>query len=386
MRILQAHTRYRQAGGEDSVADMERSMLEEAGHAVRVHRVDNPTGTAGSVGALARSPWNRAAARAVVRAAEEHEADVVHVHNTWFALSPAVFGALSRAGFPVVATIHNYRPLCVNALLYRDGGICEDCVGKLPWRGVIHRCYRGSAVQSAAVAVTITTQRMRTWDRDVDRIVVLTHFAADELARGGLPYERMVVKPNSAPDPGPRAVPPSASDTVLFVGRLTEEKGITDLVEAWNQRSSDGLRLEVVGDGPLREAVARSAGPGVDVVGRRTPDEVRTSMLAARALVFPSRWFEGLPMVMVEGLAAGLPIVVFDRGAMVEIADAGGLVCEGGGVAALTSALDRLADGATVDTLGRGARATYEKRHRPSVGVDMLVDIYQRARAVGSGP
>lgn len=380
MRILQVHTRYRQPGGEDVVVDTERQLLETAGHSVETHLLDNPVGLGSSVGSLARSAWNSRGAAQVLATARGFRPDVVHVHNTWFALSPSVFPTLKDGGFPVVATIHNYRLTCVNALLYRDGGPCLDCVGRLPWPGVLHRCYRGSALQSAAVAVTIATHRARrTWQDDVSRIIVLTRFAADILSRSGVPESRIVVKPNAAADPGPRSSPPSTSDSILYVGRLTEEKGVLDLVGAWGIAKSRDLQLTMIGSGPLLDRIRLSGQPGITHLGHIPPAEVRRHMLEARALVLPSRWFEGMPMVLLEAMAAGLPVVVPDHGDLLDTAGPGGVAFEALDVDSLASALGALSDDEIVDFRGASSRSEYLSRFTPAESESILLRIYADA-------
>lgn len=346
------------------------------------HRLANPTTPGEAAKDLIRAPWNRAAARRVAETALEFEADVVHVHNTWFALSPAVFATVRNEGFPVVATVHNYRLSCVNALHYRDGSVCEDCVGRMPWRGVIHRCYRESAAQSAVVAATIGAHRLAgTWQRDVDVVVALTSFAAATLVTAGVPSERIAVKPNVVEDPGPRAVPASTSKKLLFVGRLTEDKGVTDLVDAWSKADPVDLELEIVGDGPLRSTLESSAQTTVSMTGSIPADAVRRLMLGARALVLPSRWFEGLPMVLVEALSCGLPVVVPDHGALPEVAGEAGLTFAPGDRRQLASALTGLANDSLVADKSTAALQTYRERFTPERGLARLEDIYEMAKA-----
>jgi glycosyltransferase involved in cell wall biosynthesis len=388
LRILQVHNHYQQAGGEDSVVESEGSMLAGAGHTVSTYELRNPTGRQ-AIATLAKAPWNRTAGRSVVEEAHRFGADVVHVHNTWFALSPAVFACLHEAGFPVVATIHNYRPACVNALLYRQGSACEDCVGKVPWRGVVRACYRGSRAQSAVVAATIQTARIRSvWHRDVDVVIALTDFAVGRLVASGIPEHRILVKPNVAADPGERTNAPSASRSVLFVGRMAEEKGVLDLVDAWN---AVGVRLDLelvmIGDGPLQREVAERAGPGIHLAGRLDSAEVRRRMLSSRAVVIPSRWYEGLPMVLLEALAAGLPVVVPDHGPLHEASGEGGIIFRAGDQGALGRALSRLTASSRVDELGRRSRIRYETAYRPSSGLAALTRAYQMAiDGTHSGP
>lgn len=379
MRILLVHTRYRQPGGEDAVVRTEGEMLVGAGHDVALDELSNPESSGEAALALARAPWNRAAAAEVVARAREFRADVVHVHNTWFALSPAVFSALSNAGFPTVATMHNYRLTCVNALLYRDRRICEECLGHLPWRGVVHRCYRGSTLQSAAVAVTIATHRLvRTWHDDVDRVVALTDFAADRLVASGVPRARIVVKPNVVVDPGPRTTPPSRSRTVLFVGRMTEDKGVLDLLAAWERISAD-LDLVMVGDGPLLDGVRSRGIPRLTAVGRESADQVATRMAGARSLIFPSRWYEGLPMVVLEAMASGLGTVAPDHGALPGIVGQGGLTFPSGRVSGLAEAIEAIGSDSLVDRLGGDARQRYLDEFTPESGIVRLERLYSDA-------
>jgi glycosyltransferase involved in cell wall biosynthesis len=355
-------------------------MLEAAGHRVERHILDNPVGRKSSLASLARSPWNSESAKQVLATAQAFRPDVVHVHNTWFALSPAVFPIVSQGGFPIIATIHNYRLACVNALLYRDGSPCLDCVGRLPWPGVLHRCYRGSALQSAAVAVTIATHRaLRTWHDDVSRLIVLTGFAKDILVRSGVPESRIVVKPNAVGDPGPRSRAPSSSNSILYAGRFTEDKGVLDLVDSWGRTQRRDLELTMIGSGPLLDRINESDQPGIFFRGQVSPAEVRRLMLEARALVLPSRWFEGMPMVLLEAMAAGLPVVVPDHGDLLEIAGSGGLEFKALDVDSLAGALGALADDATVDSKGASSRAEYLSRFTLTESASSLVRIYTEA-------
>jgi glycosyltransferase involved in cell wall biosynthesis len=382
MRILQIHNRYREAGGEDTVVASEAEVLRHAGHEVVQHQVENPSGRIGAFGALALAAWNPAAARRVRSLAERVRPDVAHVHNTWFSLSPAIFRALGQAGTPVVVTLHNYRLLCSNAILFRDGKPCELCVGSQPWHGVRYRCYRGSAAASAAAAATIAVNRaVGTWGRHADLFLALTEFARGLFIRGGLPEDRVMVKPNSVSDPGPRANSPSASETVLCVGRLSEDKGVLQLLEAWQGAAVQGLELLVVGDGPLRRLVEGRTSAGVRVAGRLASDRVRDLMLSSRALVFPSLLYEGQPMVVLEALAAGLPVLASNHGGTAAALQGVGpewLVKPGDRVS-WKAGLARLGDDGAVDEAGRRARGMYEQAFTPQQSLLGLEAAYRRA-------
>jgi len=296
--------------------------------------------------------------------------------------------ALQQAGIPVVMTLHNYRLLCANAILFRDGEPCELCVGSPPWNGVRHRCYRGSAVASLAAAVALAVNRPSgTWQRHVDLFLGLTEFARELLIRGGLPEDRVVVKPNSVADPGPRANPPSASRSVLYVGRLSEDKGVLQLLDAWQRASVEGLELVVVGDGPLRQQIEGRATAGVRVVGRLASPQVAELMLAARALAFPSLLYEGQPMVVLEALAAGLPVLASNHGGTGATLRGMGpeWLVEAGDRAAWQLGLARLRDGSALDEAGRRARAMYEEAFTPERSLAGLETAYRHAAARPAG-
>jgi glycosyltransferase involved in cell wall biosynthesis len=382
VRVLQLHTPYRQPGGEDAVVRAEAEVLRRSGHEVVQHQVQNPPGAAGAIGSLVLSPWNPLQARRVQGLTERIRPDVAHVHNTWYAQSPAVLWALRRSGVPTVMTLHNYRLVCANGQLFRDGAPCEDCVGASPWHGVQHGCYRDSMVLSVPAAGTIALHdRLRTWSRTVDRFVALSEFAAERLVRGGLPPDRIELKPNFVADPGPRACPAAASATVLYVGRLSPEKGVEPLVEAWRELGDGPLELLVVGDGPLRDRLARRPAARLRLAGQLPAREVRRQMLAARALVLPSVWYEGQPMAVLEALAAGLPVLGSGIGGVPELLAPLGRdwLAGPGDVASWVAALRALADPQRVEVASARARALYERSFSAATAAQALEGVYERA-------
>ena len=359
----------------------ETSLLRDAGHEVAVYEVENPQNPLPALLSLLRAPWNLSSARTVDAAARKHRFDVAHVHNTWFTLSPSVLRALRQCGLPVVVTLHNYRLVCVNAMLYRNNGPCEDCIGRLPWPGVWHRCYNDSFLASSMAAATIAANRAhQAWNRDIDAAIALTEFARSRLIQGGVPEDKIVVKPHHVADPGPRQHPPSASSIVLYVGRLVEGKGLTVLVDAWSKAALPGLQLLIVGDGPMRASVERSAGPNVRLLPWQGADEVRSLMLRSRALVFPSQWYETFGLSAVEALAAGLPVLASDTGAAAEVVSGGGSpLIPPGDAHHWATALGALLDDELVDNLGTSSRIRYEQLFTPSRSLDRLLAVYRLA-------
>lgn len=365
------------------VVELERSLLE--GFDFVVERLDfhNPATPLASLAGLARSPWNTSAANQVVEKAHAFGADLVHIHNTWYALTPAVITTLRSRGFPVVMTFHNYRLVCANAMLFRDGRPCEECVGGSLMPGVIHRCYRSSLVASTMVAVTIQThRRRRTWSNSLSAAIALTEFARQRLLEGGLAADRTFVKPNFVTDPGSRTNRPSASNRILYVGRLSAEKGVDRLIDVWNTARPDELELVIAGTGPQEVEINEKSDESVRLLGRLSWEQVIEEMLAARALVVPSVWYEGQPMVILEALAAGLPVWHTDLGALSETTGGGGQSLGDGTQAAMEMSISRLGEDGLVDQLGTCARSEFETRFSPAHAVDALRRIYALARDV----
>ncbi|MCF4127577.1 glycosyltransferase family 4 protein [Methylobacterium sp. SyP6R] len=380
LRILLAHNRYQVRGGEDAAVSRDLAALERAGCAVEAVFLDNEAIDSG----LARLRAAAAATHApdgiarVMAAARRFGPDVVHVHNFFPLLSPGIHAAARAAGCATVQTLHNYRLICANAFLMRDGAPCELCVTGSPYRAVRFACYRGSRVGSLAVARMIDRHRRAgTWERDVDRFIALTPFARERFVAAGFPAEKIRIRPNGLPDPGPPADGPRRN--LLYVGRLSPEKGVTVLAEA---AALAGMRVTVIGEGPLAGALAGH--PALDLRGALPPDAVQAAMARACVLVVPSLWYEGLPMVVAEAFAAGTPVVASRIGALAGLVDDGatGLLAEPGDAADLARALGRIAgDPASAAAMGREARAVYEREWHEDVTTRTLLDIYRDAVA-----
>jgi glycosyltransferase involved in cell wall biosynthesis len=382
MRIVQVHARYRIRAGEDTVVDNEAAALRRAGHDVVQVTLENPTDPVATVAALARSLHNSTSARLVRERIDAVRPDVVHVHNTWFALSSSAISAAASTGVPVVMTLHNYRLGCLSSDLFRDGAVCTSCVGRTPLPGVRHGCYRGSRALSALRATeVVVTRRRGVLDSSVSRFIAPSQFMADRLADMGIPDDRTIVKPHFVDDPGPRASAPSESGDIVVVGRLSEGKGLETLLAAWSSmtRRRAGARLCVIGDGPLADELGRDLPEGVEMLGWRSRNEVTDRLLGARALVAPSELYETFGMVLVEAMSAGLPVIVNTAaGAAAIVEPPPELLVPPRQPTALAAALDAL-DDRTVDAIGAANRRRYEQRYSESVGVAALEAAYAEA-------
>jgi glycosyltransferase involved in cell wall biosynthesis len=309
--VLAAHNYYRERGGEDQYFANEAALLEERGHHVIRYEDCNDRVQNGLVAGMTAA-WNERSYRRIRAAVQSHKPNIAHFHNTFPLISPAAYYAVRRLGVPVVQNLSNFRLLCPGGLFLRDGKPCEDCVEKNSFLPALsHKCYRESLAATAAVAGMISVHRAcGTWRQAVDVYVTLSQFARRKFIDGGLPGDRVVVKANFvAPDPGMG----DGGDYALFVGRLSEEKGIRTLVEAWGRLPD--IPLIVAGEGPL----AGVAWPRqVTRVGYATREHVFALMRNARALVFPSICYENAPLTILEAFACGLPVIASNLGSIPE--------------------------------------------------------------------
>lgn len=385
MRVVVVHNRYRSAqpSGENNVVDREVALLRSGGHEVTLFSRDSDSisdmSTVDKALVPLRVPWNRAVRSELASLLRRVRPDVVHVHNTFPLLSPSVVAACTDAGVPVVATLHNYSMVCPPGTLYRDDRVCTSCVGRAPLPAVRHGCYRDSALATVPVAVNLLANRRRWWS-DVARFFCISAAQRHLLIQGGMPASRLSVKHNFVPDPGVRRT--GAGEHVLFLGRLTAEKGVRLLMSAWD-RAEVGLPLVIAGTGPLADEVARWAASRTDVryVGLQDAAGCRSLTASAAAMVAPSTWLEAFGLVVVEAMAAGVPTVAAAHGAFVELVDdrLTGVLHRPGDAASLASALATAVSGSMA--MGTAARARYELAFTPEVGLSRLVDGYRAAIA-----
>lgn len=380
-RVLVVHNGYQQRGGEDSVVESEVALLSGAGHQVSCYRRHNDeVGHQSRWAVLKESFWSRQTERELTAQMHGFRPDIVHVHNTWPLVSPSVYGVARRCRVPVVQTLHNFRLMCPQAMFLRDGHVCEDCLGKVPWRGVLRACYRDSRSQTAVLASVVSFHRgVGTYDRGVTRYIALNRFCRDKFAAGGLPADKIVIKPNFVEDPG---LGHGDRQGGLFVGRLSSDKGVRTLLSALQLRQ---LACEVIGHGELLGEV--QAQLGQRALGFMSLPDILARMKQAAYLVMPSLWYENFPRTLVEAYASGLPVIASRIGALAELVEDGvtGLLYEVGNAQDLAEKMawaqshpDRMRD------MGRNARARYEMLYTPQVNLKSLTDIYEEAaRALG---
>lgn len=379
MKILLAHNFYQQAGGEDQVFAAEGKLLEERGHEVVRYSLHNDAIDNMGRFAVARTTfWNRGSYRDLKALITRHRPDVLHLHNTFPLISPSAYGAARQEGVPVVQTLHNFRLACANSLFLRDGKVCTDCLGKsVPWPAVRHACYRDNRSASAVVASMHMLHRMwGTWQRSVGLFLVLTAFQRSLLLKAGLPSDRVVVKPNFVPDPGPSDATAQRRGG-LFVGRLGEEKGIQVLVAAAKKVE---CRLDVVGDGDLAAAMQAQSPSTVAWLGSLSRDEVLAKMRSAAFVVVPSICFETFSLVICEAFATGTPVIASRLGAPAELIEDGqtGLHFEVGNADDLAAKIRWASEHpGEMRAMGQRARSAYEDRYSADVTYGGLLSAYE---------
>jgi glycosyltransferase involved in cell wall biosynthesis len=389
MKVLMVHNRYQQRGGEDAVVDAEVRLLDTHGVEVRRFDVDNDSihGVLAKIQASANLFVTPSALNErFLTMLSGFQPDVVHVHNWFPTLSPSIFKKCKEAGIPVLHTLHNYRLLCISATLFRDGRVCEDCIGstfRAP--GVMHKCYRDSHLGSAVATAGMLAQwAAGTWHRSVDKFIALSEFAKRKLIEGGLPEEKIVVKPNFVdPDPGPGT---GDGGYFLYAGRLTEEKGLRTLLQCW--RSGPDLPLlRIAGMGPLQDEVrdAAAALPNVEWLGGKSSEEVLELMGRAKAALCPSLWYEGMPRVVIESLAVGTPVVASQIGCYPEMIADGewGALFPAGDAGSLLNCLRALESKGAFGEMRANARRCFEAEYTGKRNLSLIFNIYRSVTFAG---
>ena len=385
LKIISVHNHYLMAGGEDQVFESEARLLRERGHEVTQVEEQNayPDSVWKKIGIAVDCVWSRRWHREFRALLQKMRPDVVHIHNFFPRISPAIYYACRREGVPVVQTLHNYRLICAGAELYRDGKVCEECLDHSVLRGVRYGCYQGSKLGTAVLTLMVDVhRRARTWSNMVDCYIALTEFSRRKLIAGGLPADRIRVKPNFVlPDPGAKS---GRGEYALFVGRLVQSKGVSMLLEAWKQLPT--TPLHVVGDGPCRQQIESAQKPGalpsLTYRGQLPRAETLHAMKNARFLIFPSEWYEGFPVTIAEAFACGVPVVGSRLGAMQEIISDGvtGLHFHAGDIQDLRSKMQWAWDHpAEMEEMGRRARQEFERKYSAEQNILLLEDAYDFA-------
>ena len=383
-RILMCHNYYQQPGGEDVSYESEVSLLRSRGHDVLTYTVhNNDIDQIGRIALARKTIWNQQTYRDLSELIRREQPEIMHCTNTFPLISPAAYHAARREDVAIVQSLRNYRLLCPNTYFLRDGKICENCLGKsLPIAAITHACYRGSRAASAVVTAMLGVHNMlKTWNRAVDLFFCPSEFTRQKFIEGGFAEEQVVVKPNFvSPDPGPGT---GRGNYAVFVGRLSPEKDIETLLQAWAQLPNK-LPLKIIGDGPLADRVAQAQeGEDIEWLGHRPLDQVLSVIGDAAFLIMPSVWYETFGRTIVEAFAKGTPAIVSNLGAMAELVDDGvtGLHFEAGDPNDLASKVTNMfSDPAKLAKMRGAARAIFVQKFSAERNYEMLLSVYRIAR------
>ncbi|WBL59223.1 glycosyltransferase family 4 protein [Stutzerimonas stutzeri] len=390
MKLLTVHNFYNSGkpSGENQVFETEKQLLLRNGHTLEIltrHSDEiRVKGVVGVIQGALATPWNPFMAKAIRKKVDEFKPHVVHVHNTFPLLSPAIFHSIGNRAARVL-TLHNYRLYCPAAIPMRDGKVCTECLDKRsPMSAMIHGCYRGSRAATLPMAFSVGLHRaLGTWTKQVDAFICLSEFQRELMIEAGLPREKVHVKPNFYPGNPDVVAWPERKPYVVFAGRLTAEKGVINLLRAWQMWGVAAPELRLVGDGELRAELERMAeGLPVRFLGQVSAEEAQAQIAGAHLLVLPSECFEGFPMVVREAFAFGTPAAVSDLGPLPTIVKHGksGIVFQPANPLSLLHEVRTAWETpGLLERLGRGGRAEFVSKYTEEANYATLMEIYRKA-------
>lgn len=391
LHIVMFHNRYQYAGGEDAATEADVELLSEYGHRVTLIEVHNDIikiySKFDKLKLFAETSWNFKVYSEMRSQLQKLKPDLVHVQNFFPLFSPSIHAAARSLNIPTVQHLHNFRLGCLNSYLFRDGKVCEACVGKNPWLGIGYGCYRDSPMASLAVWAMITFNRCRrTWEKDVNAFITPSHFAAQKLKEIGIPSDRLYVNPNVIISPKNVEVLPSLQSenpNFLFVGRLSAEKGIITLLQAWAELNMIDWQLKIIGDGSeklnLQRFVEELGLKNVQFLGYLTSSQVTSAMHSATAIVVPSQWYETFGRVVVEAFSCSTPVLASDLGALSEliIPEHNGFLIPCDRISAWTEKLYWCGTNPeAMQIMGNNAYETYQESYTRSANYHQLMKIY----------
>ncbi len=390
MKILIIHNKYLKYGGEDSVFDSEKRLLEQNGNEVETLIFDNQAlqGIA-KLKMIYSIFYNNHSEKLLTDKIKTFQPQIIHVHNFFYDASPSIFYVANKYNIPVVQTLHNYRLICAGALLLRDNKPCELCINqKFPLAGIKHKCFGNSYLKTTQLTLMTSLHKyLGTWKEKITTYICLTEFAKSKIANSSLqiPLENITVKANCTEDVGYQHIKDNKrEDFYLFIGRLSKEKGIYILLEA---AKKSGCKLEIIGDGELKELVEKAAQmhPNIIYHGFQQKDFITNKLKTCKTLIFPSIWYEGMPLTILEAFSAGTPIIASDIDNINELItdNYNGVHFHYGNASDLAEKIQYFEDNfnnnfQNIAHLYTQARLTYEQKYTPGIIYKQLIAIYEK--------
>ena len=387
MKVLLVHNHYQSSSpsGEDVVFEAEKNLLSENGIEV-VTYVRRNDGIINfnlfkQANLAFNNIWSKESYKEIMKIIKRVKPDIAHFHNIWYLISPSAYYACKNYSIPVVQTLHNFRFFCLNGLLLRNGKVCTDCIGALPWRGIIFKCFRGSFAYSAALGLVIIFHHLRkTFLKTIDGYIALTEFNKKLFVRAGLPENKIYVKPNFFQDLGNNSK--QDENYAIYLGRISEEKGVRILVEAWGKIKR--FKLLIIGDGPKRkkceELALKEKIKNIEFLGFQPRRKVLELIKSASFLIIPSLCYETFGMTIGEAFSAGKPVVGSNLGNIAEIIKHGetGLLFRPRDPDDLAEKIQWMIDNPKErQRMGENAYQEYLEKYTPEKNFKMLMEIYE---------
>ena len=375
MKIVQVHNIYQGKTGEEAVVEEERKVLTENGHEVIQYIKDNSELKQSSKLVKARMLFSLNGSKVVAKEFGEllkrENPDICHVHNTFPIISPVVYQVCKENNVPVVQTLHNYKMVCTNSLLFRDGEVCEICLNKSLYNSIKYKCYRDSYFATAAQANVIQAHRNRgTWDKLINKYICLTEFQKNKLIAGGMNSDQMVVKHNFLSEEGMNI---ERGSYFLFVGRLNDSKGLQDLLHLFRQNKT--ARFILIGKSDDPKIFDRFT--NVKYLGEQERNVVLEHMRKCKAVLFPSKYYEGMPMVILEAFSHKKPVIGRNTGAMTSMIEDGFNGLKYDNTEDFIKSVNRFEhDEHLTESLGNNAFLDYQEKYSRSKGYENLINVY----------
>ena len=385
MHILQIHNFYQIPGGEDRVVDSERRLLEANGHSVVRYTMHNNDikgyNLIKKIGFLAETVYSRRTLKEMNKLIDGERPDVAHIHNVFPVISPSVYYCLKRRRIPIVQSVHNYRFLCPNGLFYRNNAVCEKCKGGNTFNCFFHKCYKDSFLLSGLYALTFWLHRkIRTFEKKIDRFIVLSCFAKDKFVKAGFPEEKIEVEENFLPQEEMSPDYNKKEDYAVFMGRVSKEKGLVTLLRVF--RKIRKLKLKIVGKGPLEDElqgyVAKNNISGIEFLGYIPGDKRFGILQKARFNIVPSECYDNFPMSILESFSVGTPVIASKAGGLPEVVEDGknGFLFEPGNAYDLTEKMEYASSNPDMALqMGKYAYKCAKEKYGPEKHYDRLMVI-----------
>lgn len=387
-KVLFIHNYYQLRGGEDQVVERELEMLKSRGIHAESYCVHNDTITHNIVNkakVALNATWSIAEYKKVRKKIMDMRPDVVHVHNFFPIVSPSVYYACERLGVPVVQTLHNYRLICPAATFMREGKVCEKCLDGSIINSVRYGCYRGSAFNTIPLAAMIKVNNLLgTWSNKITKYIALTDFSKNKFIESGIPNNKICVKPNFIKSPPSISRVSPHGDYILYVGRISLEKGIDYLLEAWiKMQQKKNFKILIIGDGPDKERLQGIyKSEDIMFLGKMPSQQVLEYMSSAKFLVVPSIWYEGFPLTIVESYSVGTPVLCSKIGSLEEVVipEQTGLHFNPGDIHDITKTISKALDidQISYEVMRSNTLLNFERKYTEEINYKHLMEIYNQ--------